>query len=91
MGKAKNINSLILLSLGLAGAYLSSRENREKAMEMVSRMKDKAMSLWGSRKDGVDLIEKAGHPDKYSLEDAKMVSEGSQYGVHYYNEEQQQP
>lgn len=90
MGKSKSINSLVLLGLGLAGVYLSSKENREKAMDMVNQIKDKVMNLWCPQ-ENIDLMEKAGHPDKYSLEDAKMVSEGSQYGVHYYNEEQQQP
>ncbi|ONK24774.1 hypothetical protein BLX87_03660 [Bacillus sp. VT-16-64] len=87
------MNSLVLLGLGLslAGAYLSSRENREKAMLKVRQIKHKVIRLRGAQEEDVNLVEKAGHPDKYSLEDAKMVSEGSQYGVHFYNEEQQQP
>ncbi|MGM8214332.1 hypothetical protein ACLIA0_02050 [Bacillaceae bacterium W0354] len=31
-------------------------------------------------------INKAGKPDLDHLDNAKMVSEGSQYGVQYYNE-----
>jgi hypothetical protein len=91
MGKVKSMSPYVLLGLGVAGAYLSSKENREKAMDMLNQIKNKAMKRWGSQQEQPDLLEKAGHPDKYSLEDAKMVSEGSQYGVHYYNEEQQQP
>ena len=28
-----------------------------------------------------------GHPDPYDVEDNKMVSEGAQTSVHYYNQE----
>ncbi|WP_409273629.1 hypothetical protein V1499_02800 [Neobacillus sp. SCS-31] len=34
-------------------------------------------------------VAKAGLSDPMDLDDNKMVSEGSQYGVHYYNQNEQ--
>lgn len=91
MGKPNKMNPYVLLGLGVAGALLSSKENREKAMDMVGKIKNKAMDFWGntSRKEP-ELLEKAGSPDPYDIEDAKMVGEGAQYSVEYYNKEVQQ-
>jgi len=35
-------------------------------------------------------MQKAGHPDPHDIEDARMVGEGAQYSVDYYNREEQQ-
>ncbi|WP_053365092.1 hypothetical protein [Bacillus sp. FJAT-27245] len=35
------------------------------------------------------VVAKAGLSDPMDLDDNKMVSEGSQYGVHYYNQNEQ--
>lgn len=91
MSKVNKMGPYLLLGLGAAGAYLATRENREKAMDMVQKVKYRAMDLWGS-KNQVDseLLKKAGHPDPHDLEDSKMVGEGAQYSVEYYNKEEQQ-
>lgn len=90
MGKTSKMGPYLLLGLGVAGAFLSTKENRDKAMDIVEKIKDKAMKLWGSREEP-ELLQKAGMPDPHDLEDAKMVGEGAQYSVQYYNKEVQQP
>lgn len=91
MGKTSKMNPYLLLGLGVAGAFLSSKENRYKAMEMVEKVKHKAMDLWGNTSNpDPDLLEKAGRPHPHDLEDAKMVGEGAQYSVEYYNKQVQQ-
>ncbi|WP_244943949.1 hypothetical protein [Siminovitchia fortis] len=80
----------VLLGVGVAGALLSTKENRGKAMDMFEKIKEKVSNLWGGRKKP-ELLEKAGRPDPHDHEDAKMVGEGAQYSVEYYNKEVQQP
>ena len=72
-----------------AGYFLKKKDNREKIKENVKLAANKL------RKYGSGLnktFEDAGKPDQSSendlaqLENAKMVSEGSQFGVQYYNE-----
>ncbi|MFA1818701.1 hypothetical protein ACDX78_00640 [Virgibacillus oceani] len=87
----------ILSAVGAAGAvgaaaagyYLKDRENREKVIETVKNVQNKVKDYT----NGSDsTFEDAGAPDQSEdkdlaqLENAKMVSEGSQFGVHYYNE-----
>lgn len=66
---------------GGAAAYLfKDEDNRNKVSE-------KAKSFQNNFKKKDDLpIEEAGKPQVSDLENAEMVSEGSQFGVQYYNE-----
>lgn len=88
----RKMNPLLVMGIGLAAKYLSNKENREKAMEMVEKMKDKAMNMWGggTGQEDPELMDKAGHPDPHDIEDNRMVAEGAQYSVDYYNKEEQQ-
>lgn len=53
--------------------------------DFYQTMKDKMTS-----QDNQGLpIQKAGHPDPLDIEDNKMVSEGAQYGIEYYNRTEQ--
>lgn len=90
MGKSK-LNPMIMFGLGVAGALLYSKENRDKAMDLLGKVKNKATGLWGNISDQEhELLEKAGRPDPHDLEDAKMVGEGAQYSVDYYNKQVQE-
>lgn len=93
MGKAKSISPYMLLGIGVAGAtYLSSKDNREKAMGVLNLIKDKVIDFWCEQNPSAcdDLIQKAGHPDPHDLEDTRMVGEGAMYSVDFYNKEEQQ-
>ncbi|MCM3710291.1 hypothetical protein [Sporosarcina luteola] len=84
----KNGNGLLLATLAAgAYAYFSKKENRDKAMVAVNNMKTKVDSFIQSQKLNRSDETKAGHSDPYDLQDNKMVSEGAQTSVHYYNQE----
>ncbi|MBS4206496.1 hypothetical protein [Bacillus sp. FJAT-50079] len=92
---ARGFNSLFLLGVaGIVGAkYFSNQENRDKAIDMYESMKGKVRNIWGDDQQSVheQMMEKAGNPDPYDVEDSKMVDEGAMYSVDYYNKEAQQP
>ncbi|HEY4554706.1 MAG TPA: hypothetical protein VIG80_16040 [Bacillaceae bacterium] len=93
MNKARSFNPWLLVGLGIAGAsYLSKQENRDKVMDAYNQLKEKAMDFWCQQNPEAcsDLMQKAGHPDPHDIEDARMVGEGAQYSVDYYNREEQQ-
>lgn len=62
-----------------------------------ARIKSTFDKFINKQQDGEDnTLEKAGNPEQLEIRDyadienAKMVSEGSQYGIHYYNEVQEE-
>ncbi|MEN1967011.1 hypothetical protein WMZ97_02935 [Lentibacillus sp. N15] len=71
---------------GTAGYLLLDKEKRNKMQEKAKSVIDKF------KEDGVSTLDEAGIPDQTDnndqaqFENAKMVSEGSQFGVNYYNE-----
>ena len=76
------------ISLGAVASYLLvDEDNRNMLVKNVQSIFNK----WKNNDEGT-LLENAGIPDQIEntelsqLENAKMVSEGSQYGVQYYNE-----
>jgi len=89
MAKRKRNNRNLLLAGLAAGAYayFSKKENRDKAMVAFNNTKEKVNSFINSQKVNRSLDTKAGLSDPYDLQDNKMVSEGSQTSVHYYNQE----
>ncbi|MCM3665288.1 hypothetical protein M3204_12790 [Mesobacillus subterraneus] len=75
--------SAVMLGVGAAALWMAMKpENKNKLTNMATQMKDKIMPS----KTDVIPVQKAGNPDPMDLEDNKMVSEGSMYGVNYYNE-----
>jgi hypothetical protein len=89
MAKRKRNNRNLLLAGLAAGAYayFSKKENRDKAMVAFNNTKEKVNSFMNSQKANRSTETKAGLSDPYDLQDNKMVSEGSQTSVHYYNQE----
>ncbi|NHM31517.1 hypothetical protein [Neobacillus terrae] len=75
----------------LAGAgigaliMLARRQNKVDLQGMVQTVKNK----FSPSKAYSLPVEKAGLSDPMDIDDNKMVSEGSQYGVHYYNQKEQ--
>ncbi len=73
---------------GIMGVFLKKEENRNKLKEKANYIKNKVKSTNKSN----STFEDAGIPDQTEnrdpaqMENAKMVSEGSQFGVEYYNE-----
>jgi hypothetical protein len=86
---ARKRNNNLLLATMAAGAYayFSKKENRDKAQVAFSNMKTKVDSFIESQKLNRCPETKVGHSDPYDLQDNKMVSEGAQTSVHYYNQE----
>ncbi|MEK4029946.1 hypothetical protein MKZ02_15680 [Pseudobacillus sp. FSL P4-0506] len=79
----------MLLGAGAAAWWLSKEENRNKFDSLVNTAKEKMnMDVQPSTEEFPVL--KAGHPHPDDIADNKMVSEGSQFGVKYYNEKEQQ-
>ncbi|GGF12072.1 hypothetical protein GCM10010954_08400 [Halobacillus andaensis] len=75
------IISAIGAAAGGAAAYFMKDESKRQ------QVVDKAKSLQGRFSKGDDMpIEEAGQPELSDNENAKMVSEGSQFGVQYYND-----
>ncbi|WP_050615239.1 hypothetical protein [Bacillus testis] len=87
----------LAIGLGLASAVgvttlLKDKEKRTKMMHLYEDTKDKMANMWQKEKPQTysDVVDKAGNPDPYDIPDNKMVDEGAMYGVHYYNENEQQ-
>lgn len=86
---ARKKNNTLLLATMAAGAYayFSKKENRDKAQVAFNNMKTKVESFIETQKTQRNPETKTGYPDPYDTQDSKMVSEGAQTSVHYYNQE----
>ena len=89
MARKKNSFLLATLAAG-AYAYFSKKENRDKAQVAFNNMKTKVDSFIDTQKLNRSTETKVGHSDPYDTQDNKMVSEGAQTSVHYYNQEVQE-
>ncbi|GGN49041.1 hypothetical protein [Oceanobacillus indicireducens] len=87
--KKRNIITAVgagVIGAGAASYFLLNDSQKSKIKESVNNLLNNQMNPSES------TFEKAGHPDQMDmrdnadLENAKMVSEGSQFGVQYYNE-----
>lgn len=82
--QTSSMKSAVVLGVGAAALWMAMKpENKAKLGNMATKMKGKIMP---STQQTVLPVAKAGNPDPLDLEDNKMVSEGSMYGVNYYNE-----
>lgn len=88
MARKKNTFLVATLAAG-AYAYFSKKENRDKAQVAFNNMKTKVESFIETQKMNRASDTKVGHSDPYDTQDNKMVSEGAQTSVHYYNQEVQ--
>ena len=91
--KKRNIFTAVgasVIGAGAAGYFLMNDHQK-------TRLKDKISDVINNIKmEQQSTFEKAGHPDQSprqelaDLENSKMVSEGSQFGVQYYNEKREE-
>ncbi|KZZ83330.1 MULTISPECIES: hypothetical protein [Bacillaceae] len=88
------ISGVALSTAGVAATvYLKDRSRREKVTDGVKQAQDKVVSMFSKSKNKEEdnfPIDKGGNPDPQDVEDNKMVSEGAQYSVQYYNDNKQQ-
>lgn len=91
--KKRNIFTAVGASVIGAGAasYFLMNDHQK------TRLKDKFSDMVnGTKMEQQSTFEKAGQPDQTptkepaDLENSKMVSEGSQFGVQYYNEKREE-
>lgn len=89
--QTNTLKSYLLIGAGAAAVWmaLNPKQNVNKVKNMTASIKDKITPTKFKETDVVPVM-KAGNPDPLDLEDNKMVSEGSMYGVDYYNENLQQ-
>ncbi|AZB44179.1 hypothetical protein CEF21_18805 [Bacillus sp. FJAT-42376] len=83
------ISGVALSTAGVAATvYLKDKSRREKLTDNVKQAQGKVVSMFSKEKNKEDHfpVEKGGNPDPQDIEDNKMVSEGAQYSVQYYND-----
>ncbi|MET4561285.1 hypothetical protein [Lysinibacillus parviboronicapiens] len=100
MAKRKGTGVVLAGLAGLAASYLSKKENRDKALNMLSSAKSKFESYLNTSNVNMDdriaervatevATEAGTSPTK--LASNEMVAEGGGHtGVHFYNEEIQE-
>ncbi len=77
------LSGFALSTIGVASYLLKNQKRKAKIDYGMQRIKNKAKILFSQR---APVMEKAGHPDPYDIEDNKMVAEGSMYSVAYFND-----
>ncbi|ASK63621.1 hypothetical protein CFK37_16375 [Virgibacillus phasianinus] len=89
MKKRYLLSGIGAIGAGVAGVVLKDKNKREKLKLTIENTTTKIKNM---NKEKETTLEDAGIPDQVEdkdqaqLENSKMVSEGSQFGVNYYNE-----
>ncbi|WP_373895897.1 hypothetical protein ACUL41_11080 [Virgibacillus natechei] len=87
--KKRYVLSAGAIGAAVTGYFLKDQENRDKLKQNAKIVTDKFKA---NKNDEDTLLEDAGIPDQLAesspeqRDNAEMVSEGSQFGVQYYNE-----
>lgn len=88
MKKRYLLSGASIVGAGAAGIILKDKNTRDKLKSIVKSTTSKIKNMDSDN----TTLEDAGVPDESEkkdiaqLENSKMVSEGSQFGVNYYNE-----
>ena len=77
----------LLVGAGAAAWWLSKEENRTKFDGWITQAKNK-LNGESLPSDEAFAMHKAGHPHPEDIDDNKMVEEGAQFAVDYYNKKQ---
>ncbi len=85
-----NLKQALVIGASAAAAWVAAnpKENTQKIKHVSLGLKDKISALRRPEGDATPVT-KAGNPDPQDIEDNQMVSEGSMYGVNYYNQTKQ--
>lgn len=87
MKSSRTVGSYVLAGAGIGALlWVAFKPNKESFQGMLQTVKNKVIPSKATQ--GLP-IEKAGLSDPMDIDDNKMVSEGSMYGVHYYNKNEQ--
>ncbi|OMP66938.1 hypothetical protein BTO28_09870 [Domibacillus epiphyticus] len=78
----------LLVGASAAAWWLSKDENRSKFDGWMTKAKQK-FNGETTPSDDAFPIHKAGNPHPEDIADNKMVNEGAQYAVNYYNKKEQ--
>lgn len=79
------LKSFLLIGAGAAAVWMAMnpRENSARVRNMAAGMKER---LVPTKEQDLVPIQQAANPDPYDFDNNDMVSEGSVYGVNYFNE-----
>ena len=90
-GKGVHMRKRSILGwIGVAGAVAASYTMLDNQKKHRIKFKTKSMvDRFLNKKYRTFPLEEAGHPIDDNIENADMVSEGSQFGVNYYQETKQ--
>lgn len=79
------------LGAGVAGYLLKDEKNRMKMKDITSKFRNKNKGTEeNSTFENAGVPDQAEDKDLSQFENSKMVSEGSQFGVQYYNEKKKE-
>ena len=79
-----------ILGLGAAGyAYFKNKDNRDKAMVAFNDSKVKVTDYIDKAKQSINDYREKDQSKAYDVEDRKMLDEGAQTSVQYFNEKQE--
>lgn len=82
--------SASVIGAGAASYFLMNEQQKEKVKEKMNNMKNMFSSQSASTFDKAGKPDQVDNRDLADLENSKMVSEGSQFGVQYYNEKKEE-
>lgn len=88
MRRVLSMSSLVAVGIGASAMWLYNKPNRIKAESVLRDIKRKVKPTVYAKSEQLP-IEKGGNPHPKDFEDNKMVSEGAQYSVQFYNEKVQ--
>ncbi|WP_188454522.1 hypothetical protein [Virgibacillus oceani] len=88
MKKRYVFSAIGAVGAGVAGYVLKDKDNRNKLKEKVkfATQKMKEFNHNSTTLEDAGIPDQTDNKDLAQFENAKMVSEGSQFGVNYYNE-----
>ncbi len=81
------LKSFLLIGAGAAAVWMATnpKENATRIRNWSVGIKEKLLPTNVQHHDGFP-VHQAANPDPYDVNNNEMVSEGSVYGVNYYNE-----
>ncbi len=84
------LKSFLLIGAGAAAVWMATnpKENSARIRNWGMGIKERFLPT-NDKYHGGFPVQQAANPDPYDVDNSEMVSEGSVYGVNYYNERMQ--